>query len=69
MKVRDIANITAIITKEPLNDKLVSDIEDEQVTDEISNSDEEMLSGVPPIKKGNKMEGQFFPLLFDPSEI
>ena len=35
----------------------------------ISNSDEEMLSGVPPIKKGNKMEGQFFPLLFDPSEI
>jgi ectoine hydroxylase-related dioxygenase (phytanoyl-CoA dioxygenase family) len=35
----------------------------------ISDTDEEMLSGVPPIKKGNKMEGQFFPLLFDPSEI
>jgi hypothetical protein len=31
-----------------------------------SNSDEVLLSGVPPIKKGNKMEGQFFPLLFQP---
>ena len=35
----------------------------------ISNSDEEMLAGVPPIQKENKMEGQFFPLLFDPAHI
>ncbi len=34
-----------------------------------SNSDEEMLKGVPIIKKGRKMEGQFYPLLFDPSKI
>lgn len=33
----------------------------------ISDSDEPMLEGVPVIPKGNKMEGQFFPLLFDPS--
>lgn len=33
----------------------------------ISNSDEVLLQGVPPIAKGRKMEGQFFPLLFDPS--
>jgi ectoine hydroxylase-related dioxygenase (phytanoyl-CoA dioxygenase family) len=31
-----------------------------------SNSDDEMLQGVPRINKGNKMEGKFFPLLFDP---
>jgi len=31
-----------------------------------SNSDEELLLGVPVVKNGNKMEGQFFPLLFDP---
>ncbi len=31
-----------------------------------SASDEELLAGVPPIPRGNKMEGQFFPLLFDP---
>jgi ectoine hydroxylase-related dioxygenase (phytanoyl-CoA dioxygenase family) len=31
-----------------------------------SNSDDEMLQGVPRIHKGKKMEGQFFPLLFDP---
>jgi ectoine hydroxylase-related dioxygenase (phytanoyl-CoA dioxygenase family) len=35
----------------------------------ISNSDEILLQGVPPIAKGRKMEGQFFPLLFDPSAI
>lgn len=35
----------------------------------ISDSDEPMLEGVPVIPKGNKMEGQFFPLLFDPSTI
>lgn len=31
-----------------------------------SNTDDEMLKGVPTIRKGKKMEGQFFPLLFDP---
>jgi ectoine hydroxylase-related dioxygenase (phytanoyl-CoA dioxygenase family) len=30
-----------------------------------SGSGEELLEGVPPIKKGRKMEGRFFPLLFD----
>lgn len=34
-----------------------------------SNSDSEMLQGVPPVKKGNKMEGKFFPLLFDPASL
>lgn len=31
-----------------------------------SNSDDEMLQGVPRVTKGNKMEGKFFPLLFEP---
>jgi ectoine hydroxylase-related dioxygenase (phytanoyl-CoA dioxygenase family) len=31
-----------------------------------SASDEPLLSGVPAIPKGQKMEGRFFPLLFDP---
>ncbi len=30
----------------------------------LSNSDNELLSGVPVIKKGNKMEGKFFPLIY-----
>ena len=30
----------------------------------VSNSDDELLKGVPPISKGQKMEGKFFPLLF-----
>lgn len=34
-----------------------------------SDTDEELLSGVPVIKKGKRMEGQFFPLLFDPKDI
>lgn len=34
-----------------------------------SNTNEEVLKGVPAIKKGKKMEGQFFPLLFDPDNI
>ena len=29
-----------------------------------SDSDEPLLEGVPPVKKGQKMEGRFFPLLF-----
>ncbi|HMU46721.1 MAG TPA: phytanoyl-CoA dioxygenase family protein [Chitinophagaceae bacterium] len=35
----------------------------------ISDSDEPMLEGIPVVPKGSKMEGQFFPLLFDPSTI
>jgi ectoine hydroxylase-related dioxygenase (phytanoyl-CoA dioxygenase family) len=31
-----------------------------------SDSDDALLTGVPPIPKGEKMDGQFFPLLFDP---
>lgn len=31
----------------------------------ISNSDEELLNGVPPIPKGEKIQGKFFPLLFE----
>jgi ectoine hydroxylase-related dioxygenase (phytanoyl-CoA dioxygenase family) len=31
----------------------------------ISDSDESLLEGVPPVPKGNKMQGQFFPLLYD----
>ncbi len=31
-----------------------------------SNTDEALLTGVPPIPKGAKMQGQFFPLLYDP---
>jgi ectoine hydroxylase-related dioxygenase (phytanoyl-CoA dioxygenase family) len=34
-----------------------------------SDSNDELLKGVPPVPKGNKMEGQFFPLLFDPSGL
>lgn len=34
-----------------------------------SASDEPLLAGVPVIPKGQKMRGQFFPLLFDPSMI
>lgn len=31
----------------------------------VSNTDDELLKGVPVINKGNKMEGKFFPLLFN----
>jgi ectoine hydroxylase-related dioxygenase (phytanoyl-CoA dioxygenase family) len=33
-----------------------------------SHSDDELLAGVPRIPKGTKMDGQFFPLLFDPAQ-
>lgn len=33
----------------------------------VSDSDEPLLQGVPVIAKGEKMQGQFFPLLFDPN--
>lgn len=35
----------------------------------ISNSDEALLHGVPVIPKGKKMEGKFFPLIFDPNKL
>src|ERR1700684_4245884 len=35
----------------------------------MSNADEPRLAGVPVIARGNKMGGQFFPLLFDPAAI
>jgi len=31
----------------------------------VSNSDDELLQGVPIIPKGNKMEGKYFPMLYD----
>ena len=34
-----------------------------------SNTDETLLKGVPPIKAGHKMEGQFFPLIFSPDNL
>jgi ectoine hydroxylase-related dioxygenase (phytanoyl-CoA dioxygenase family) len=35
----------------------------------ISDSDEPLLDGVPAIMKGNKMEGPFFPLLYNPNSL
>jgi ectoine hydroxylase-related dioxygenase (phytanoyl-CoA dioxygenase family) len=32
----------------------------------MSDADQEVLKGVPVIAKGKKMEGQFFPLLYQP---
>lgn len=34
-----------------------------------SNSDQPLLAGVPPVPPGQKMGGQFFPLLFDPQAV
>lgn len=34
-----------------------------------SDSDQPLLAGVPPVSKGQKMDGQFFPLLFDPRAV
>jgi len=34
-----------------------------------SDADEPMLDGVPSVPIGEKMQGQFFPLLFDPAVI
>jgi ectoine hydroxylase-related dioxygenase (phytanoyl-CoA dioxygenase family) len=31
-----------------------------------SDSNDELLKGVPPVTKGQNMEGKFFPLLYDP---
>jgi hypothetical protein len=35
----------------------------------LSDSNEPHLDGVPPIPRGEKMGGQFFPLLFDPASV
>lgn len=35
----------------------------------ISNTDDELLQGVSNIGKGKKMEGKFFPLIFDEEEL
>ena len=35
----------------------------------LSNTDEPLLHGVPPIPKGEKMQGKFFPLLFQPTSL
>jgi hypothetical protein len=35
----------------------------------VSASDQPPLEGVPPIPKGERMSGQFFPLLFDPQKV
>jgi ectoine hydroxylase-related dioxygenase (phytanoyl-CoA dioxygenase family) len=35
----------------------------------LSASDDPLLAGVPPIPAGEKIDGQFFPLLFDPAVI
>ena len=32
----------------------------------MSDSDQPLLEGIPAVPRGNKMEGQYFPLLFDP---
>ena len=34
----------------------------------VSDSNDPLLEGVPPVPKGEKMEGQFFPLLYAPGE-
>jgi ectoine hydroxylase-related dioxygenase (phytanoyl-CoA dioxygenase family) len=34
-----------------------------------SNSNDEILRGVPPIPSGEKMQGRFFPLLFEPARF
>jgi hypothetical protein len=35
----------------------------------ITNSDKELMPGTPTIPKGNKIEGQFFPIIIDPATI
>lgn len=34
-----------------------------------SDSDEPLLAGVPPVPRGERMQGRFFPLLFDPASL
>jgi ectoine hydroxylase-related dioxygenase (phytanoyl-CoA dioxygenase family) len=35
----------------------------------VSNTDQPLLKGVPVVPSGMKVQGQFFPLLFDPSKV
>jgi len=35
----------------------------------VSDSNDSLLEGVPPVPKGKKMDGQFFPLLYTPNDI
>jgi ectoine hydroxylase-related dioxygenase (phytanoyl-CoA dioxygenase family) len=35
----------------------------------VSDTHEPLLEGIPVIPKGQKMEGKFFPLIFDPSSL
>jgi ectoine hydroxylase-related dioxygenase (phytanoyl-CoA dioxygenase family) len=35
----------------------------------MSSSDQPLLDGVPPVPPGEKLGGQFFPLLFDPAAL
>ena len=35
----------------------------------VSDSDDTLLEGVPPVPRGVKMQGQFFPLLFEPTNM
>ena len=35
----------------------------------VSDTNDELLAGVPPIPKGHKMEGKFFPLLYEELEL
>lgn len=35
----------------------------------VSDSNEPLLEGVPSVPRGTKMDGQFFPLLFDPANL
>ena len=35
----------------------------------VSNTDDELLAGVPIIPNGHKMQGKFFPLLFNPEDL
>jgi ectoine hydroxylase-related dioxygenase (phytanoyl-CoA dioxygenase family) len=34
----------------------------------FSDSNDQLLTGVPAVHKGQKLEGQFFPVLFDPTD-
>jgi ectoine hydroxylase-related dioxygenase (phytanoyl-CoA dioxygenase family) len=35
----------------------------------VSDTDEPLLEGIPVVQKGGKMEGKFFPVIFDPSSL
>ena len=35
----------------------------------VSDSNDSLLEGVPPVPKGKKMDGQFFPLLYAPNDV